>query len=69
VYLYGNVGPDYGSATLSINDQVVESAINLTVRRILDAQSIADISHPGQRSTSFSGSEQGWTLRSRQRSS
>jgi hypothetical protein len=31
VYLYGNVGPDYGSATVSLNDKVAESSINLTV--------------------------------------
>lgn len=31
MYLYGNVGPDYGAATVSVSDQVAESALNLTV--------------------------------------
>jgi hypothetical protein len=41
VYLYGNVGPDYGSATISVNDQVVESSINLTVSHL--SPSIVDL--------------------------
>lgn len=31
MYVYGTVGPDYGSASLSLNGQMVAPNLNLTV--------------------------------------